>query len=129
LNSTNKNPAPGFINKPDHNVTLTPLVNHIVISISKVEIASSQRVIKLQESTYPAVFYFPREDVAFDLLTASEHTTYCPFKGHASYWSLQLAENQLENIAWSYELPFDEMLPIKNYIAFYQNKFNVREHA
>jgi uncharacterized protein (DUF427 family) len=54
-----------------------------------------------------------------DRLVRTSHSTYCPFKGHASYYSLA---NGPENAVWTYELPYDEMLAIKEHLAFYPDK-------
>src|SRR3546814_20138759 len=55
-------------------------------------------------------------------LVPSEHRTYCPFKGTASYWSLAVGDKTVENVAWSYVEPVEEGLGIRGYIAFYWNK-------
>ena len=76
----------------------------------------------LRESGYPDVHYLPREDVDMERLTASDHTTYCPFKGEASYWDIQVSDGEAEEAAWSYEAPFDEVAALKGYIAFYADR-------
>jgi uncharacterized protein (DUF427 family) len=67
----------------------------------------------------PVVYYIPRQDVRMDRLVRSSHHTYCPFKGQASYYSLT---NGAENAVWTYEEPYDEMLAIKERMAFYPDK-------
>ena len=53
------------------------------------------------------------------LLVRTEHSTYCPYKGDASYFSIHVGERTSENAIWSYETPFDAVAPIKEYLAFY----------
>jgi uncharacterized protein (DUF427 family) len=64
----------------------------------------------------------PRKDVRMDRLVRSSHGTHCPFKGDASYYSVAGGP---ENAAWSYEAPYDEMLAIKERLAFYPDKFGI----
>jgi uncharacterized protein (DUF427 family) len=55
-------------------------------------------------------------------LTRSEHTTYCPYKGYASYYSIPAGGDRSINAVWSYERPFEAMVQIKDYIAFYPDR-------
>ncbi len=80
-------------------------------------IVDSKRALVMHETRLPPVFYFPREDVRMDLLAPSDHRTNCPFKGNASYWSIEVGGRRIENAVWSYEDPFDEALPVKGYLA------------
>ena len=87
-------------------------------------IADTKDAIELMESTSkstvaPVVYYIPRKDVKMDRLVRTAHSTHCPFKGDASYYSLK---NGPENAVWSYEQPYDEMVLIKDLLAFYPDK-------
>ena len=84
-------------------------------------IADSSHVLVMQETRLPPIFYFPREDVSMELLAKTDHSTHCPFKGDASYWTLNVGEASVENAAWSYEDPYDEALDVKDYVAFNWN--------
>ncbi|MGY0553309.1 DUF427 domain-containing protein [Vreelandella sp. 2A-K22] len=77
-------------------------------------LADSRQALELRETGYPPRHYFPREDVRMDLLTTSETTTHCPFKGSTVYFSL--GENK--DIAWSYEQPIEGMEVIVGRVAF-----------
>ena len=57
----------------------------------------------------------------------TDHTSLCPFKGHASYWSVEGDGSGAdgENVAWSYEKPFPEVARLKDHVAFYQNRVRV----
>jgi hypothetical protein len=70
----------------------------------------------------PVVYYFPRKDVKMERLVRTEHQTYCPFKGQASYYSMK---DGPENAVWTYEQPYDEMLAIKEHLAFYPDKVEI----
>ena len=87
-------------------------------------VAASARTVVLRETRLPAVFYFPREDVRMTLLEPSPYRSHCPIRGNASYWTLVVGARREENIAWSYEDPLPEALPIKGYLAFYAERLD-----
>lgn len=85
-------------------------------------IADTNNALTLREASYPPVQYIPRRDVDMDALTRSEDTTYCPYKGDASYYSVQIGGDHSRNAGWTYETPFEAMAQIKDYIAFYPER-------
>lgn len=115
---TAANPAPGFAKHPSHRIELAAASRQMRASFGGATVADSSRVLVMREGSYPPVHYFPRADVRMDLLKPTNHHTTCPFKGEASYWSLA----GVENVAWSYEAPYDEMIAIKDHVAFYEDK-------
>ena len=72
----------------------------------------------LSEGDYPAVVYFPREDIAMAFLDASDRTTHCPHKGDATYFSVVTKSRTLNDAVWSYETPKDTVAAIKGHLAF-----------
>ncbi|TAK81263.1 MAG: DUF427 domain-containing protein [Betaproteobacteria bacterium] len=115
----NANPAPGYKKHPEHRITTKPAGARVQVKFKGEVIADSQNALMMQEGSYPPVFYFPRRDVKMERLRRSSHQTYCPFKGHASYFSLA---DGPENAVWSYEQPYDEMTAIRELLAFYPDK-------
>ena len=113
------NPGPGYAKHPKHRITTRPAGMRVQVKISGEVIADTRDAIELQEANYPVVYYVPRKDVKMDRLLRSSHSTYCPFKGHASYYSLV---NGPENAVWSYEQPYDEVAVIQERLAFYPDK-------
>jgi len=87
-------------------------------------LADSTRTMVLRETRLPPVFYFPRQDVRMDLLRQSAHRSYCPIRGNATYWSAEVNGAREENIAWSYEEPLPEALPIRGHLAFYVQRLD-----
>lgn len=81
-------------------------------------LADSSDVLVMRETRLPSVFYFPRDDVRMDKLVKTDLRTHCPFKGDASYWTIQGGGESVENAAWSYEDPYDEACDVKEYVAF-----------
>ena len=62
------------------------------------------------------------KDMALDLMSKTEHTSYCPFKGTASYWTVKVGDKNAENAIWGYESPYDETAPLAGHYAFYGNR-------
>jgi uncharacterized protein (DUF427 family) len=101
------------------------------ILIGDEQIVDTRSGLQLKEGRYPVVVYVPREDVAMDRLARSEHSTHCPFKGDASYFDYVGAPGQesIEQIGWSYEDPFDQMLELKGHLAFYADRVTIETNA
>jgi uncharacterized protein (DUF427 family) len=82
-------------------------------------IVDTTRAKLMHETGLLPVYYFPHEDVNADVLEATEHSTHCPFKGDASYWSVVVGERVTENAAWHYPEPIEGAPPLAGYTAFY----------
>lgn len=82
-------------------------------------VADSRRVKLLHETGHLPVYYFPEADIRTDLLTASDHTTHCPFKGDAAYRSVAVGDRVAENAVWTYPEPRKESPLPAGYFAFY----------
>ena len=111
-----------FEKYPDYRVDLVPGVEPIRISFAGAVIVDTTRPLYVRETKHDEAIYFAREDVHFEYLERTEHSSFCPFKGEASYWSLRVGEASSENAVWSYEDPFDEVAGIKDYVAFYPDR-------
>ncbi|KAJ2978662.1 hypothetical protein NQ176_g3689 [Zarea fungicola] len=66
--------------------------------------------------------YFPPSSVKKDMLQPSSHSTYCPWKGQASYNDVVADGKTLTNVVWHYQTPSDKAKHIQNYYAFYNGK-------
>jgi len=82
-------------------------------------LGESSDALELSEGDYPAVIYFPRNDIAMAFLDRADRTTHCPHKGDAAYFSVVTKSQTLENAVWSYEDPKSDVARIKNHLAFY----------
>jgi uncharacterized protein (DUF427 family) len=127
------NPAPGFKKYPGHRVTTNSTNGRVKVMLGGEVIADTREAIELHESVgvgkktvAPVVYYIARKDVKMDRLARSTHSTHCPFKGDASYFSVV---DGPDNAVWSYESPYDEMLAIKERLAFYPDKFEIKPSA
>ncbi len=113
------NSGPGYLEHPEHRVAVEPFRGRVVVEVGGEPIADTREALALEEGNYPPVLYVPRRDVRMDRLVKTTLTTHCPFKGDASYFSV---EGGAENAVWSYETPYDEVMSIKDYLAFYPNR-------
>ena len=83
------NPAPGFRRQPDRRMDYSPAGRRVRVVVDGVTVADSVNAIALAEADHPLVYYFPQSDTQMDLAHRTSHSTHCPFKGDASYWSLR----------------------------------------
>jgi uncharacterized protein (DUF427 family) len=109
---------------PDYAVKITPAGNSITVSYNGNTIAKTDAALLIEETRHDGVFYLPRESVNMELLESTDLSTYCQFKGHASYWSFKGVPD-LENFVWSYQEPYPEVAGLKDYMSFYTNKVDV----
>ena len=107
---------------PDHPITVEPAHTHVVVKAGGRAIADTRRALTLREASYPAVFYIPREDADMSLLSRTEHKSWCPYKGEASYYSITPGGARAENAIWSYETPHEAVSAIKDHLAFYPDR-------
>ncbi len=105
----------------DHPITIQPGQGRVVVRAGGAVVADSRSALALREASYPPVWYIPREDVDLTLLQRSDHTSYCPYKGDASYFSIPGAAEGT-NAVWSYEAPYDAVREIKDHVAFYPHR-------
>ena len=106
----------------DHRITVEQSPKRVRVIFNGKTIADTLRAGLLLETGHMPVYYFPREDVLMDLLERTNHRTHCPYKGDASYWTLQAGGRRSENAVWSYEEPFPEVAGIKDWLAFYWDR-------
>lgn len=116
------NSGPGYKRSPAHRIELVHGPARVRVTFAGETIADSGDVITLRESGYAPVYYLPRSDVRMDRLQRTDHHTRCPFKGEASYFSLSGNGRTAENAVWTYEQPYDEVMPIKDRLAFYPER-------
>jgi uncharacterized protein (DUF427 family) len=123
------NPAPGWVKKPEHRVDLHPDGKRVRVMFGGAVIADSTATLRCEETGHGPVHYIPAKDMRLDLLKKTEHTTYCPFKGTASYWTIEVDGKSAENAIWGYEAPYDETAALARHYAFYGNRVDSLEIA
>ncbi len=107
---------------PDHPITIGPNPKRIVVTLGGKEIANTRAALTLREANYPAVQYIPRGDVDMSLLERTDHASYCPYKGDATYFSIPVGGERAVNVVWSYETPYDAVAQIRDHVAFYPDR-------
>lgn len=88
-------------------------------------IAHTPRPKLLFETSLPVRVYFPAADVSPGVLAPSEKRTRCPYKGEASYWSVELGERRVEDAGWSYPTPLTEALKVTGHVSFLHDDVTV----
>jgi uncharacterized protein (DUF427 family) len=107
---------------PAHPITTEANPARVVVRAAGRMIADSTLSLTLREASYPAVRYIPRADVDMAALTRSTHASYCPYKGEATYFSVEGSDGLIADVAWSYEDPFPAMAGIRDHLAFYPDR-------
>ena len=107
---------------PDYQVALEQNPERVRVTLHGEIIADSSRTLLVRETRHAPVVYFPREDVRFEWLERTDHQSFCPFKGEASYWNLRVGERSEANAVWSYEDPFEQVAGLADYLAFYPDR-------
>jgi uncharacterized protein (DUF427 family) len=111
---------------PDHPITIEPNPARVLVKVGDTVLADTRGALTLREASYPPVQYVPLEDVDTSLLTATDHATYCPYKGDASYYTITVGDEG-ENAVWEYRAPYAPVAEIKGHVAFYTNRVQLAE--
>jgi uncharacterized protein (DUF427 family) len=120
--ATLSNKAPGYDRNPAHRVDLKPAGQRIRVVLGGETLADSRNATLVEETGYGPVYYFPRADVRMEMLERTQHSSYCPYKGTAAYWTLKAASQNALDAVWTYETPYDEALALKGLVSFWLQK-------
>jgi len=104
----------------DH-IKIRPAKGTWVVRAAGAVLGESSNALELSEGEYPAVIYFPREDISMAFFDVSEITSVCPHKGTATHFDLEAKSGTFANAAWSYETPKADVAEIAGHLAFYTN--------
>ncbi|NER34919.1 MAG: DUF427 domain-containing protein [Oscillatoria sp. SIO1A7] len=85
---------------------------HIQIIFNGETLADTRHAKRSLETSHPPTYYIPMEDVKMEYLTSSDRSSYCEWRGRATYYNLTVGDRQAENAAWNYS-------ELKDFIAFY----------
>jgi len=108
----------GHLRDPYHRVDVLPSSRRVTVRANGELVAESQRAQLLYETGFPVRAYLPAEDVVAGL-APSDASTVCPYKGIASYRSVQLADGTtLDDAVWTYEDPIPAAREITGLLAF-----------
>ena len=112
---------------PDHPITVERNAGRVVVSVAGKVVADTSDALTLREAHYPPVQYIPRKDVDMTLLARTDRSTYCPYKGDASYFSIPTGGDRATDAVWSYEAPYAAVAGIKDHLAFYPDRVDAIE--
>lgn len=109
-----------------HPITVKPTGSRVTVRVGELTVAESDSALSLAEASYPVVQYIPLADVDQSLLRRTDSHTYCPYKGEASYYSLQAPDGTTEtDLIWTYDQPYDAVAEIAGHVAFYPNRAEI----
>jgi uncharacterized protein (DUF427 family) len=114
--------SPGHRDHPEHHVDERPVRGRLRALIGADVLADSDDVIEVDEDGNPPRFYFPRECVRLDRMTPSPTRTYCPFKGEASYFSVEVGGVLHDCVVWYYPTPIPACEAIAGMMSFYPDR-------
>jgi uncharacterized protein (DUF427 family) len=110
----------------EHPITITPTPARVVVRVHGEIVADTHAALGLRESNYPVVQYVPFDDVVQASLTRTDTSTYCPYKGEASYYSVTTAAGDtVEDVIWTYDDPYPAVGAIAGHVAFYPDKADI----
>lgn len=110
---------------PYHRVDVASSSRHVRVEVAGETVAETRKPHLLFETGLPTRYYIPKLDVRLSLLTATDTSSVCPYKGTASYWSATVGAATVEDVAWCYEHPIVECPKIENLVCFFNEKVDI----
>lgn len=102
----------------EHPITIEKSSARIIVTAADKAVADTREALLLREAHYPPVYYLPQKDVDMSLLEHSDHESFCPHKGSASYYTIRVGEKTFTNAVWTYQKPLPEVRKIQDHVAF-----------
>lgn len=97
---------------------------HIVIEHAGTIVADTRASVRTLETSHPPSYYIPRADIAPGLLRRAEGTSFCEWKGAATYWDVVIGDIVLPRVGWSYPVPTPTFAILRDHVAFYAAPFD-----
>jgi uncharacterized protein (DUF427 family) len=110
---------------PDHPITIEANGGHVVVRSGERIVADTRSALTLREATYPPVQYIPLADVDQEVLRHSGTTSYCPYKGDASYFTIATTDGEVPDAIWTYQQPYPAVDAIEGHVAFYPDRAQI----
>lgn len=124
LSSTGSPDVNYTIDGPRHRLLFDRFPRRTRASLGGETVLDSTSARLLHESNLLPALYVPRGDVRSELLTPTDHSTHCPFKGDASYWTVTVGDAVAENALWGYPEPIPEAAWLEGYVGVYWDRFD-----
>ncbi|GAB4813212.1 hypothetical protein N2152v2_000258 [Parachlorella kessleri] len=97
---------------------------HLRVLLNGEVVADSKSAYRVLETSHPPAYYIPPSDIKQDLVSKSAGgSTFCEWKGSATYWDVTVGGKTVQRRVWSYEDPTPSFQPIKGYLSFYASPF------
>lgn len=109
-------------NPPMADIRIEPVEQPVEVHFEGQRVVRTNRALRLLEGSLPPRYYVPRDDVDMAHLERTSKQTHCPFKGTASYYSVQVRGAEAPNGAWTYEHPIPEVTAIREHLCFDDSK-------
>ncbi len=104
-----------------HRIETSTIPDHVRVELGGEVLAESDRAVELREQGLPPRIYIPRDDAEMGLLTPSNTTSHCPWKGDATYFNAP----GVQDVAWTYEEPITGREDITGHLSFFDAKVTV----
>lgn len=112
------------VDGPKHKLLFTEFQRRVRGRLGDATVVDTTRGLLLHETGILPVFYAPIEDLDHDVLVGSAHSTHCPFKGDASYWSVEAGDRSAEDAIWFYPEPIEGAEWLDGYAGFYWDRLD-----
>lgn len=107
-------------------------LEHVQVVFNGETIADTHRAMRVLETSHPPVYYLPSADVRLEYFSRSSRTSFCEFKGNATYWTIRVGDRastdlsvrEAVNAAWSYESPTEDFQSLQSYLAVYPSRMD-----
>lgn len=116
--------SPGWSKNPAYVIDFDPIPARVSAKFNGETVAESESARVMFELGHTPVYYMAREDVRMEFLEGTSHRTFCPYKGHASYWTVKVGDRSEANAVWSYENPYEQVSFLRGYMGFYWGKMD-----
>lgn len=116
----------GHPKNPYHRVDCLRAQRRLVVGAGGTTLVDTSDTLAVYETALEPRLYVAPHLVRMDLLEPSLTTTYCPYKGTASHWTLRFGDAVIEDVAWSYEEPLAESTALAHCLSFYESKIAVQ---
>lgn len=111
-----------WLEQPDYGIRTEPAGKRVRVTFAGKVVAESDRALVFIEPRHDPVYYLPREDADMALLSPTDNHSHCPWKGHASYYTISAGGKTSENAVWSYEDPYPQIKQVTGHLAFYPDR-------
>jgi uncharacterized protein (DUF427 family) len=121
-------PVVGHPRNPYHRIDCLPSTRRLEVEVAGTTIVDTADTIVLYETGLDPRLYVSRSALHNCTIEPSITSSYCPYKGTASYWTVTVGDTVVPDLAWSYEDPIPESVEIRGLLSFYESRATVRHN-